>query len=75
MPKSRYDYVEDTIRVDYPDGPEIYKAIEAMPAQGGIDTSDATATAEDILKPETAYVSTGKVTGMIETYTGATGNV
>lgn len=75
MPKSRYDYVEDTIRVDYPDGPEIYKAIEAMPAQGGIDTSDATATAEDILKPETAYVSTGKVTGIIETYTGATGNV
>lgn len=75
MPKSRYDYVEDTIRVNYPDGPEIYKAIEAMPAQGGIDTSDATATAEDILKPETAYVSTGKVTGMIETYTGTTGNV
>lgn len=75
MPKSRYDYVEDTIRVEYPDGPEIYKAIEAMPAQGGIDTSDATATAEDILKPETAYVSTGKVTGMIETYTGTTGNV
>lgn len=75
MPKSRYDYVEDTIRVNYPDGPEIYKAIEAMPAQGGIDTSDATATAEDILKPETAYVSTGKVTGTIETYTGATGNV
>lgn len=75
MPKSRYDYVEDTIRVDYPDGPEIYKAIEAMPAQGGTDTSDATATAEDILKPETAYVSTGKVTGMIEAYTGATGNV
>lgn len=75
MPKSRYDYVEDTIRVDYPDGAEIYKAIEAMPAQGGIDTSDATATAEDILKPETAYVSTGKVTGMIETYTGTTGNV
>lgn len=75
MPKSRYDYVEDTIRVDYPDGPEIYKAIEAMPVQGGIDTSDATATAEDILKPETAYVGTGKVTGTIETYTGTTGNV
>lgn len=75
MPEKEYDYVEDTIRVDYPDGPEIYKAIEAMPAQGGIDTSDATATAEDILKPETAYVSTGKVTGMIETYTGTTGNV
>lgn len=39
------NYLEDTIRVNYPDGPEIYKAIEAMPAQGGIDTSDATATA------------------------------
>lgn len=75
MLNSRYEYVEDTIRVDYPDGPEIYKAIEALPAKGGIDIGDATATAEDILKPETAYVSTGKVTGMIETYTGVTGNV
>lgn len=72
MPKSRYDYVEDTIRVDYPDGPKIYKAIEAMPAQGGIDTSDATATSADIRKPKTAYVATGKVIGTIEDYTGAT---
>lgn len=75
MPRSRYDYLEDTIRVGYPDGDEIYKAIEAMPAQGGFDTSDATATADDILKPETAYISTGKVTGTMETYTGATGNI
>lgn len=75
MPKSRYDYVEDTIRVDYPDGPEIYKAIEAMPAQGGIDTGDATAVSSDIRKPKTAYVATGKVTGTIEDYIGATSNL
>lgn len=73
MPKSRYDYVEDTIRVDYPDGPKIYKAIEAMPTMGsGTDTSDATATSADIRKPKTAYVATGKVIGTIEDYTGAT---
>ncbi len=72
MPNSRYEYVEDTIRVDYPDGPEIYKAIEALPAKGGTDTSDATATSDDIRKPKTAYVATGKVIGTIEDYTGAT---
>lgn len=75
MPRSRYDYLEDTIRVTYPDGMEIYKAIEAMPAQGGIDTSDATAVSSDIRKPKTAYVAVGKVTGTIEDYTGATGTL
>ena len=75
MARSRYDYLIDTIRVTYPDGSETYNAREAMPAQGGYDTSDATATADDILKPETAYVSTGKVTGTMETYTGTTGTL
>lgn len=75
MPAPKYTYVRDTIDVTYPDGLEIYSATQVMPAEGGIDTSDATATAADILKPETAYVATGKVTGTIEGYDGSIGPV
>ena len=75
MPEPKYTYIRDTINITYPDGLEIYSAIQVTPAEGGIDPSDATATAADILKPETAYVATGKVTGTIEGYDGSIGNM
>lgn len=46
--------------------------ITVIPAQPGVDTSDATASPSNILSGYTAYARGGKMTGAMPMYTGAT---
>lgn len=63
--------VADNGDVTPSDGKYLSKVTVNVPK--GTDTSDATATAADMLSGKTAYVNGGKVTGTIQTYAGEVG--
>ena len=76
----KYGYNEVTVKgvtaeIDKDIKPEnIKEGVEILGVEGGykgIDTSDGTATADDILENKTAYVNNEKVTGTIGKYDGS----
>ena len=81
----KYGYSEVTVKgvtaeIDEDIKPEnIKEGVEILGVEGGykgIDTSDATATADDILEGKTAYVNKQKLEGAIGKYDGSySGNI